>query len=226
MKKLVLVMVVIGVVFFSTSCMSMAERKIYKKVDSVNQKLDEMQEAGKEPRVVDGSLVVLPSGDIVPDFVLTPPTSSEAYFGVGYAHQAALNLSIRLAETRARADIANQVKTSIQEIVQYYARDTGVNNPEALIEYTEIMTREVTGTTLVGLVITNRIPMKDGSVWIMARLDLDKVKESLELSMKSIEGTDIVNKTAELAEWKAQQAFKYLDDVMTSGTIGSVPVVE
>lgn len=226
MKKLVLVMVIIGVIFFSTSCMSMAERKIYKKVDSVNQKLIEMEEANKGPKVVDGSLIELPSGGIVPDFVLTPPTSSEAYYGIGYAHQSALNLSIRLAETRARADIANQIKTTIQEIVQYYARDTGVNNSEALIEYTEIMTREVTKTTLVGLVIKNRIPMEDGGVWIMASLDIEKVKESLALSMKSIEEADIANKAAEMAEWKAQQAFKYLDDIMAEGKILSIPVVE
>lgn len=226
MKRILSLMVIVGFLIVLTSCMSIAERKIYKKVDAVDKKLTQMEEANKEPKPVDGTLVRLPSGELVPDFVLTPPISKEAYFGVGFAHQSALNLSIRLAETRARADIANQVKTSIQEVVQYYARDTGINNPDALIDYTEIITREVTETTMIGLVITNRIPMEDGGVWVMARLDMDKVKESLELSMQHANEATASEKAAEMAEWKAQQAFRYLDEIMDKGLIVSSPVVQ
>lgn len=227
MKKVVLFALVAVMVVSLTSCMSVAERKIYKKVSQVDEKLAEIEATQNQPKEVDGSLVKLPNGQIVPDFVLNPPRSDSGYFGVGYAKQSALNLSIQLAETRARADVANQVITSIEQVVQYYAKDEGINNPEALTEYMEVITRGVTQTTLVGMAVENRIPMEDGSVWVMVSLSMDKVKESLELSMKQASETAQSSDTmASMAEWKSQQAFKYLDDVMGTGDIYSIPVTE
>ena len=226
MRRILMMAMVFGLLVALTSCMSFTERRLYNKIQEVDRKLQEQENAIRNPELPDSTLVALPSGMMVPSFVLNPPLNPEAYYGVGYAKQSALNLSIKLAETRARADIANQVTTSIEEVVQYYAKDSGVMDKVDLVEYTEIITRGVTEATLIGLVMVNRIPMEDGSVWVLARLDVEKVKESLEATMKKAQGELPPEQTASVSDWRAENAFKYLDEIMSSGRIKSVPVIE
>ncbi len=171
-----------------------------------------------------GSCATPDPGETLPDWVLNPPVVSDGYYGVGYAKQSTLPLSLKLAETRARADIANQIKVTIQEVVSSYSQESGVGNETQLLEFVEVATRQVTDQAVSGAVIINRHPMNDGGVWVLGRYDTNSMKNLVAQAIEDTADRFSRSEAAAFSEWKAQQAFQYMDTVLDQAPPQSNPV--
>ncbi len=158
----------------------------------------------------------------LPDFVLNPPVATDAIYGVGYAKQSTLPLSIKVAEANARADIANQIDAQIKSAVTSYAQEAGVGDDTQVIEFAETITRQVTDTTLSGSITQQRAPMEDGGVWILMVYNKESMLGSFEDAAKSFER----NESAAFAEFKAADALKQLEHETENNPTKSQPVKE
>ena len=156
----------------------------------------------------------------LPDFVLNPPMATDAIYGVGFAKQSTMALSIKVAETNARADIASQIETTIQEAITAYAQEAGVDENTQLISFVETITRQITDTTLSGATPKSRVPMDDGGVWVLMVYGKDALIDSFEDVAEGFER----NEDAAFAEFKAAQALEKLDYQLANNPTVSQPV--
>lgn len=156
----------------------------------------------------------------LPDYVLNPPMATDAIYGVGYAKQSTMALSIKVAETNARADIASQIETTIQEAITAYAQEAGEGENTQLISFVETITRQITDTTLSGATPMHRDPMDDGGVWILMVYGKDSLVDSFEEVAEEFERND----AAAFAEFKASQALEKLDYQLENNPTVSKPV--
>jgi hypothetical protein len=163
--------------------------------------------------------VVEPKKSGLPDFVLNPPMATDAIYGVGFAKQSTMALSIKVAETNARADIASQIETTIQEAITAYAQEAGVDENTQLISFVETITRQITDTTLSGATPKSRVPMDDGGVWILMVYSKNALIDSFEEVAAGFER----NEDAAFAEFKAAQALEKLDYQLANNPTVSTP---
>jgi len=155
----------------------------------------------------------------LPDFVLNPPMATDAIYGVGYAKQSTMPMSIKVAETNARADVANQLKTTIQAAVTSYAQEAGVDDNTQTIKFAETITRQITDTTLNGATVKSRVPMKDGGVWVLIVYSKESLVKSFDETAKKFER----NEDAAFANFKADQALQKLDYQLKNNPTQSTP---
>lgn len=160
-----------------------------------------------------------PAKSNLPDYVLNPPIATDAIYGVGYAKQSTMALSIKVAETNARADIASQIETTIQEAITAYAQEAGVDDNTQLISFVETITRQITDTTLSGATPMGRNPMEDGGVWVLMVYGKDALVDSFEEVAEGFER----NEDAAFAEFKAAQAIEKLDYQLANNPTVSTP---
>lgn len=161
-----------------------------------------------------------PAKSGLPDFVLNPPMATDAIYGVGYAKKASPALSMKVAETNARADIAAQIETTIQAAMTDYVQEAGVDGNSQTIEFTESITRQITDTTLSGATPQQRVPMDDGGFWVLMVYSKESLVESFDEVAKSFERND----DAAFAEFKAADALKMLNSQLEDNPTTSTPV--
>ncbi len=162
---------------------------------------------------------VEPEKSGLPDFVINPPLATDAIYGVGYAKQSTMALSIKVAKTNARADIASQIQTTIQEAITSYAQEAGVDDNKQLISFVETITRQITDQTLSGAAPKSLQPMDDGGVWVLMVYG----KEALKDSFKDVAEGFERNEDAAFAEFKASQAIDKLDYQLANNPTVSTP---
>lgn len=153
----------------------------------------------------------------LPDFVLNPPMADDVIYGVGYGHQSKFSLSLTVAETNARADIARQIETVIQASVTDYAQEAGVDDNTQVISFVETVTREITDQKLSGAKPVSREQDSDGGVWVL--MQLDKAQMVL-----AAEEAFVRNEDAAFANFKAEQALAKLDYQLNNNPTVSEPV--
>ncbi len=153
----------------------------------------------------------------LPDFVMEPPISDDAFYGVGYGKQAKESLSITVAKTNARADIARQISTTIQASVTDYAQEAGVDDNTQVISFVESVTREITDQKLSGAKQIQMERDKDGGFWVLMQYDKAAMIEMVSESFQR-------NEDAAFAEFKAAQAIEKLDYQLQNNPTVSEPV--
>lgn len=156
----------------------------------------------------------------LPDFVLNPPIATDAIYGVGYAKKTNPSLSMKVAETNARADIASQIETTIQSAMTDYTQEAGVDNNTQVIQFTETITRQITDTTLSGATPQQRVPMDDGGYWVLMVYSKESLISSFEEVTKAFERSE----DSAFAEFKADEALKMLDHTLENNPTKSEPV--
>ncbi len=152
----------------------------------------------------------------LPDFVSQPPISDDVLYGVGYGNQTKPSLSITVAKTNARADIARQIKTTIQASVTDYAQEAGVDDNTQVISFVESVTREITDQKLSGAKQIKMEQDKDGGYWVLMEYDKNAAKEAVAEAFKR-------NEDAAFAEFKAAQAIEKLDYQLKNNPTVSQP---
>lgn len=158
----------------------------------------------------------------LPEFVLNPPISEDAVYGVGYAKTAQLAQSLTIAKTRARADIARQVETQIQSVMTDYFQEAGIPQNSQTIQFVESITREITETRLYNSTVRQQYPTQDGGVWVLISYAKNDAVKALEETANKFVRSD----EAAFAEFKAKEASAMLDKLMSEKPTKSEPVKE
>lgn len=156
----------------------------------------------------------------IPDFVMNPPVADDFIYGVGYGKKSSPNLSMKQAEINARADIANQIETSIQASITDYAQEAGVENESQTIEFIESVTRQITDTTLSGATIVQREALEDGGWWVLMSYDKNALLNTFNDFSSSFEESE----AAAFANFKAEEALNRLQKELEDNPTTSSPV--
>ncbi len=153
----------------------------------------------------------------LPDFVMNPPTATDAIYGVGYAKMSTFANSLKFAEANARTDIANQIKVTVQSAITQYSQEAGVDDKNQVINFAESVSRQITDTVLSGATPKRREQDADGGVWVLMEYPLNKFKEAAAETFAR-------NEDAAFAEFKAAKALEALDYQLANNPTKSEPV--
>jgi hypothetical protein len=153
----------------------------------------------------------------LPDFVMNPPTATDAIYGVGYAKMSSFANSLKFAEANARTDIANQIKVTVQAAITQYSQEAGVDDNNQVINFAESVSRQITDTVLSGATPKRREQDADGGVWVLMEYPLNKFKEAATETFAR-------NEDAAFAEFKAAKALEALDYQLANNPSKSEPV--
>lgn len=153
----------------------------------------------------------------LPGFVVSPPSSDDTFYGVGYGRQSTFQLSKTVAMTNARADVARQVETLIEAAVIVYAQESGEGNNTQALEFVESVTREITNAKLAGAIPERFEQDNEGGVWVLVSYPKSNLRDSAaELFVR--------NEAAAFAEFKAEEALEMLDRQLEKIQTKSEPV--
>jgi hypothetical protein len=145
-----------------------------------------------------------------------PP--EDVLWGIGSAKQSTDNMSMQMAESRARQNIANQLSVEVQGMITDYARDAGTINNQTSLALAETVSRQVSDAKLTGVTPLTRWRAPDGTWWF--RLQLKKADAAQAV-------TDIIDsEAARYSEFKAMDALKLMDAQLAKKNDKPVPVIE
>jgi hypothetical protein len=138
----------------------------------------------------------------------TPPwlndfAPEDVIWGIGSAKQSSDQMSLTMAETRARAGIARQLNARIEDMITDYTRDAGTAASQAALSLQEVITRQVTAMQLNGARPIQKWKAPDGAWWYL----VEYKKADAQAALKNI----IDSEAARYAEFKAGEALRMLD---------------
>lgn len=146
-----------------------------------------------------------PPMDDLPDWVLAPPVADDAFYGVGSYKSSNLSTARTAATASARAEIAAQVEVQVDSAVKQYAQEAGIDGNRQVIEFLETVSKQVASATLNGSKVVDTFRDKDGTVYVMVMYEKSALKEAAEKELF------VRNEDAAFAEFKADEAMKWLD---------------
>ena len=117
------------------------------------------------------------TSDGKPIWAVEIPKSTKCLYGVGYAHFTNQQNSESAAYTKASADIARQIRQSIQSATAVYTNEAS----ESVVEATEQITIRTVDLTLQGIVAERKWVADDGTVWFLLSLPVKDIPKILEL---------------------------------------------
>lgn len=155
----------------------------------------------------------------VPDFYLNPPQAGDKIFGVGVAKTQRLDLSKKLAVSRARDDIAFQIEAQVQSSISDYAQEGGEGTNSQLITFIETVSRQIADTTLAGTTTEKMSNSKDGTIYALVSFPKANI-------LKAANDVFVRNEDAAFAEFKAREALDRLDAQLKDNPTISQPVTQ
>ncbi|MDR1637288.1 MAG: LPP20 family lipoprotein [Treponema sp.] len=136
----------------------------------------------------------------------------DALWGIGSAKQSSQQMSMTMAETRARADIARQLSTTVEGMITDYTRDANMGTAnQASIGLQESINRQLSQAKLTGARTDQRWSAPDGTLWtrvVYSKADAAKYAAD---SIKNV----VDNDEARYAEFKAMEATKLMDEQLS-----------
>jgi hypothetical protein len=143
----------------------------------------------------------------LPDFVLKPPSTEDAIYGVGSSTNSNTQRALEQAKTRARTDVSLKLNAQVKAMITDYTRSAGTDENTVNINFYESISQQLTNSTLTGVedVATESTP--DGVLWVLVRMSkadaakaaADKVKEVYE------------SEASQYAEFKALNAIEAMN---------------
>ncbi len=145
----------------------------------------------------------------IPDFYLTPPTSRDILYGVGYAKMSSMDLSRTTAVARARADVAGQVQASIKTALTDYAQQAGEGENSQALQFVETVSRQIVDVTLAGC-RTDKVEVKDdGTVYALVSYPIANLMDTAGTQFRR-------NEASSFAGFKAEEAVNRLNEEIHS----------
>lgn len=135
-----------------------------------------------------------------------PP--EDMLWGIGVASETQMTMRMTLADTRARADIARQMQTLVNNMVVDYSREAGGIDNTAALQFAETVTRNVSQANLSGAVRDVAWNTPDNkTLWVRIKLSkADAAAAAAAQVQKAIE-----NEASRYAEFKAMDALKMME---------------
>jgi hypothetical protein len=128
----------------------------------------------------------------------------DVIWGIGSAKQSTDNMSMTIAEARARTSIARQLNVRVQNMLTDYNLDAGNVNNQASTSLQEDVTRQITNIDVSGAKPIKRWKSPaDGTWWFLVEMNKADAKQQI--------ASIIGNQEAAFAQFKAQQALQMLD---------------
>lgn len=158
----------------------------------------------------------------LPDFVLSPPKSESAIYGVGYAKMAHIDQSMAAAKTRARAEIAKQLETQIQSVLTDYFQQAGESQKAQNLQFVESITREITNKKLTNTVNEKTYADKEGGIWVLVSFSKQAAVDAFETVANDFARSE----EAAFSEFKAKEAAAMLDRLISEHPTQSAAVKE
>ena len=160
-------------------------------------------------------------GSDIPDWFLNPPTNEDAIFGTGSAKMSDLNMSIQMAESRARQSISFTLNANVQAMITDYTRNAGTAESQTSLVFAESVGRQVTQSRLQGAEVRQKAVGKDGTVYcLVAMKKADAAKTAADIVSKAAQQND------QNAEFKAMNALEKMDELLNRDEIKPVPVTQ
>jgi hypothetical protein len=139
----------------------------------------------------------------MPEFALRPPQKEDTLYGVGSANYAEQQMSMEMADARARQSIAYQIETAAKAMVTDYGRAAGAVNSPASMRLAETIGSQIANAKLRGVSVVERQQMPDGTIWSLCMI---KKSAAAQESAMIIE-----NEASSYAEYKAMDALKRMN---------------
>ena len=156
----------------------------------------------------------------VPKWYLNPPKDKNKFYAVGDAMRPQLNLSKKIATSRARDELARQLKTQIQSKLIDYQKASGTGMDAESSEFTQYVSGNVVNMSLEYSVI-EQTDVRDGRVFVLVSYDVKAAAKAAKAAAKA----SAIKENAYRSELEAKNA---LDDLYNSidkleGTTGVAP---
>jgi len=130
-------------------------------------------------------------------------TAADTFYGIGFAKKQNAALAKSAATARARTEISNAVNVKVSAMMKDFIQESGVGDNAQALEFSSVVTKQVTSNTLEGSIIDSTYFAKDGTVWVLVSMPVSKVRE---LALDAAK-----NEEALYNEFKASQALQELD---------------
>jgi len=139
----------------------------------------------------------------VPDWFLNPPKAEGVYYGVGSAKKQNPSLAKNAATARARNEIARAVEAKVSTMLKDFMQESGVGDNAQALEFTEMVTKQVSSVALKGSTIKNTYLTKDGTIYVLVEYPLNALRQATLNEAQKQE--------ALYNEFKAKQGFNALE---------------
>jgi hypothetical protein len=155
-----------------------------------------------------------------PDWFLNPPKAADAIFAIGIAQKATMQLSMDIATSSARDEVARVVGVKVSNMVKNFMEQAGVNEESQYTEFSSTVSKQIADNTISGsqrdkMYIDNTTTPH--TVYVLVKLNLADMSGSIDALMKK--------QAAAYAQLRANKGFEDLanelksmrgDDVETS----------
>lgn len=158
----------------------------------------------------------------LPMFVVEPPLAEDALYGVGFAKFKDQSRSLEVAKSRGRNDVARQIEVQVQGALTDYFQEAGADDNSQSLQFIESVSREIVDQKLQGARTKEVAVMDDGGIWVLIEYSLTKFKADFEEVVDKFTR----NEDAAFAEFKAQEALKFLDKQLSDSPTTAQPVTE
>jgi hypothetical protein len=158
----------------------------------------------------------------LPMFVVEPPMAEDALYGVGYGKFKDQSRSLEVAKARGRNDVARQIEVQVQGALTDYFQEAGADENTQSLTFIESVSREIVDQKLQGARTKEVAVMDDGGIWVLIEYSLTKFKADFEEVVDKFSR----NEDAAFAEFKAQEALKFLDKKLEGSPTQAQPVTE
>jgi hypothetical protein len=144
----------------------------------------------------------IPNDPNMPDWLNEFPPE-DALWGIGSARQSTDNMSMTMAENRARVSISQQLSSVVQNMITDYTRDAGTSGSQASISLQESVSRSLSEAKLTGAKPLKRWKGPDGTWWYLLEYKkADAAKQAADIFATEAE---------QYAEFKTDQALDMMD---------------
>jgi len=142
----------------------------------------------------------------VPKWYLNPPKDKNIFYAVGDAIRPQLSLSKKLATSRARDELARQIKTQVQSILNDFQKASGLGMDAEASEFNEYISDNVVNMSLEYSII-EKTDVRDGRVFVLISYDAKAAAKAAKVAAKASAN----RANAYRSELEARDAFSRLD---------------
>lgn len=190
MKKILIVLVAMLMVFALTGCASVKQ---------------DAPPPAPEKKVVLGA-----DGIPQPDWVYKTVSSQDMHYESGYGLMSNKQNSIKRATVEAKNKIAAWVSTSVKEVVVTYVNDAGSGDNRQAMDAMEVISQQVAEATLSGVSTEEMWVDSDGGVWVLCSIPMENVQKSFEPAAEAVAEAFVESDAAAAANAKMKDAFANL----------------
>ncbi|MBK5200720.1 MAG: LPP20 family lipoprotein [Spirochaetaceae bacterium] len=190
MKKILLAVLSITMLFSLNSCKSFSEDK--------------------------ATPVIQESQSFYPDWFLTLPTDDTYVYCAGYGEASNVQTAIKRAEFNAKTQLAEQISTSVKEVVKNYINDAGEVDNRQNIDAFEAFALQTTEANLVGVQREKIKVLDNGAVCVLSKMPKANLEQAFSAISNEAKKEFVQNDAAQAANDKMAESF---DNLLANGII-------